>query len=188
MASYAKIDPTNIVVGVHVVSDTDEGGSEAKGIEFLTSVHGDISPNFWKKTSYNTFRGGHKLGGTPFRKNHAGIGYTWDESRDAFIPPRPIKCNGAITHNSWVFDESKCAWFTPVQWPEDSHPGQTDHEGEKMTCSWDEHKIRVVGQKDLDPRPADDQITLYAWDPNTGTWSDSGFTFHQFLDMNYTGD
>ena len=56
MASYAKIDPTNIVIGVHVVSDANEGGSEEKGIEFLTSVHGDISPNFWKKTSYNTFR------------------------------------------------------------------------------------------------------------------------------------
>ena len=52
MASYAKIDPTNIVIGVHVVSDADEGGSEEKGIEFLTSVHGDISPNFWKKTCF----------------------------------------------------------------------------------------------------------------------------------------
>ena len=188
MASYAKIDPTNIVIGVHVVSDEDEGGSEENGIAFLTSVHGDISPNFWKKTSVNTVRGVHLHGGTPFRKNHAGIGFTWDESRDAFIPPRAMKSNQAITHNSWVFNEEQCAYIAPIQWPGQSHPGQTDLDGVNMIHSWDEHKLRFVGHKELDPRPTDAELTLYAWDPDTGTWSDSGFTFEQFRDINYTGD
>lgn len=188
MASYAKIDPTNIVIGVHVVSDEDEGGSEENGIAFLTSVHGDISPNFWKKTSVNTVRGVHLHGGTPFRKNHAGIGFTWDEARDAFIPPRPMKSNQAITHNSWVFNEDQCAYIAPIPWPSQSHPGQTDLDGVNMIHSWDEHKLRFVGHKELDPRPTDAELTLYAWDPDTGTWSDSGFTFAQFRDMNYTGD
>ena len=68
MASYAKIDPNNIVIEVHVVDDADENGSEENGIAFLKSVFGDPSPNFWKKTSVNTYRGTHILGGTPLEK------------------------------------------------------------------------------------------------------------------------
>tara|TARA_R100000700_G_scaffold34459_1_gene42577 strand:- start:6046 stop:6630 length:585 start_codon:yes stop_codon:yes gene_type:complete len=194
MAHYAKIDSNNIVTNVHAVADADENGSEENGIAFLTSVHGDISPSYWKKTSYNTTFNVHKLGGTPFRKNYAGIGHTYDATRDAFIPPRPMKCNFAITHDSWTLDEDTCEWKAPIPWPNESHPDTYKIDGKETALSWDEHKQRHVGQREDggaaegQPRPSDDQVTLYAWDPATGTWSDSGFTFAQFIDMDYTGD
>jgi len=210
MAHYAKIDPTNIVTSVHVVADSDENGSEENGIAFLTSVHGDISPNYWKKTSYGTRAGKHYTladdgsGRTvasesadqtkAFRKNYAGIGFTWDESRDAFIPPRPMKCNFAITHDSWNIDEDTCEWNPPIAWPNQSHPDTYQIDGKATALSWDEHKQRHVGQledggaAEGQPRPSDDQVTLYSWDPAAGTWSDSGFTFGQFIDTSYTGD
>lgn len=65
----------------------------------------------WIQTSYNTFAGTHKLGGTPLRKNFAGIGFTYDETRDAFIPPKPFQ--------SWVLDENTCQWVAPIQPPQD---------------------------------------------------------------------
>tara|TARA_R100000664_G_C2741283_1_gene129735 strand:+ start:394 stop:978 length:585 start_codon:yes stop_codon:yes gene_type:complete len=194
MAHYAKIDSNNIVTNVHAVADADENGSEENGIAFLTSVHGDISPSYWKKTSYNTTFNVHKLGGTPFRKNYAGIGHTYDATRDAFIPPRPMKCNFAITHDSWTLDEDTCEWKAPIPWPNESHPDTYKIDGKETALSWDEHKQRHVGQREDggaaegQPRPSDDQVTLYAWNPDTGTWSDSGFTFAQFIDMDYTGD
>ena len=194
MAHYAKIDSNNIVTNVHAVADADENGSEENGIAFLTSVHGDISPSYWKKTSYNTTLNVHKLGGTPFRKNYAGIGHTYDATRDAFIPPRPMKCNFAITHDSWTLDEDTCEWKAPIPWPNESHPDTYKIDGKETALSWDEHKQRHVGQREDggaaegQPRPSDDQVTLYAWNPDTGTWSDSGFTFAQFIDMDYTGD
>ena len=64
-----------------------------------------------KRTSYNTIGGVHQLGGTPFRKNYAGIGYTYDQTRDAFIPPKP--------YNSWVLNENTCLWDPPVEMPSD---------------------------------------------------------------------
>ena len=206
MAHYAKIDENNTVVSVHVVSDSDENGSEENAISFLTSVHGDISPNYWKKTSFGTRAGKHYTfdsEGVPsesadhtkaFRKNYAGIRHTYDATKDAFIPPRPMKCNFAITHDSWTLDEDTCQWKAPIQWPNESHPDNYQIDGKATALSWDEHKQRHVGQledggaAEGQPRPSDDQVTLYAWDPASGTWSDSGFTFAQFLDTNYTGD
>jgi hypothetical protein len=71
----------------------------------------DTSPGEWIQTSYNTRGGVHMLGGTPLRKNYAGIGYTYDRSRDAFIPPKPFP--------SWVLDEDSCLWNAPVAAPND---------------------------------------------------------------------
>ena len=107
MAHYAKIDSNNIVTNVHAVADADENGSEENGIAFLTSVHGDISPSYWKKTSYNTTFNVHKLGGTPFRKNYAGIGHTYDATRDAFIRAKPSE------FPSWVLNEDSCVYEPP---------------------------------------------------------------------------
>ena len=71
----------------------------------------DTSPGEWIQTSYNTRGGEHTLGGTPLRKNYAGIGFTYDRTRDAFIPPQPFQ--------SWVLDEDTCLWNAPVAMPTD---------------------------------------------------------------------
>jgi hypothetical protein len=71
----------------------------------------DSSPGEWIQTSYNTKAGEHLLGGVPLRKNYAGIGYTYDPQRDAFIPPRPFA--------SWILDEDTCLWDPPIPYPDD---------------------------------------------------------------------
>jgi hypothetical protein len=71
----------------------------------------DSSPGTWIQTSYNTHGGVHANGGTPLRKNYAGIGYAYDAGRDAFIPPKP--------YNSWVLNEQTCLWDAPTQMPND---------------------------------------------------------------------
>ena len=71
----------------------------------------DSSPGEWIQTSYNTHGGVHTNGGTPLRKNYAGIGFTYDRTKDAFIPPQPFA--------SWVLDEQSCLWNAPVAMPTD---------------------------------------------------------------------
>lgn len=71
------------------------------------------NPLRWVQTSYNTLGGVHKLGGTPLRKNYAGIGYKYDSIRDAFIPPKP--------YNSWLLNEETCLWYSPVSPPDDGN-------------------------------------------------------------------
>jgi hypothetical protein len=66
----------------------------------------------WVQTSYNTYGGVHKLGGTPLRKNYAGIGYRYDSTRDAFIPPTP--------YPSWKLNEDTCLWEAPIPYPSDN--------------------------------------------------------------------
>jgi hypothetical protein len=116
MASFAKLN-NNIVERVEsVVNDVlkDSNGVEQEniGIEFLKTLYNE--PNaIWKQTSYNTVGGVHLLGGTPLRKNHAGIGFTYDSQRDAFIPQKPF--------NSWLLNEQTCLWEAPVAYPVDSN-------------------------------------------------------------------
>jgi len=98
MAHYAKIQ-NNIVTQV-IVAEQDF---------FDTFV--DTSPGEWIQTSYNTHGGVHSLDGTPLRKNYAGIGFTYDKTLDAFIPPKP--------YPSWILDEETCLWNAPVAYPED---------------------------------------------------------------------
>jgi len=107
MAHFAKLGVGNVVERVAVVSN-DVATTEQAGVDFLNSLYG--SRDVWKQTSYNTFGGEHKLGGTPFRKNYAGVGYTYDQSKDAFIPPKPF--------NSWILNETTCLWEAPVAYPE----------------------------------------------------------------------
>jgi hypothetical protein len=80
----------------------------------------------WVQTSYNTYGGVHKNGGTPLRKNYAGIGYIYDPIRDAFIAPKPFA--------SWVFDESTCLWNAPTAMPNDGKPYRWD----EAITSWAE--------------------------------------------------
>ncbi len=84
----------------------------------------DNSPGEWIQTSYNTYGGAHRLGGTPLRKNYAGVGFTYDAQRDAFIPPKPFP--------SWVLDEETCLWNAPVARPTDGK----DYQWDEQTTNW----------------------------------------------------
>jgi hypothetical protein len=108
MAHFAKLDENNIVTEVIVVSN-DIATSENAGITFINNLY-DTSDT-WKQTSYNTIANTHRESGTPFRKNYAGIGFTYDASKDAFIPQKP--------YASWVLDETTCQWKAPSDYPDD---------------------------------------------------------------------
>ena len=97
MSHFAEVDSTNTVLRV-IVAEQDFINSGAVG-----------DPAHWIQTSYNTHGGVHALGGTPLRKNYAGIGYTYDTSRDAFIPPKPFA--------SWVLNETTANWEAPIPYP-----------------------------------------------------------------------
>ena len=120
MAHFAEINDSNEVLQVCVVADTDcEDGngdeSESVGITFLKALLGNDTN--WVQTSYNA----------RIRKNFAGIGYTWDSGRNAFIPPKPF--------NSWQLDEDTCTWKSPVARPTD---------GENYV--WDEANTQWVAE------------------------------------------
>jgi hypothetical protein len=89
----------------------------------------DSSPGEWVQTSYNTHGGVHVNGGTPLRMNYAGVGYTYDRTKDAFIPPKPFA--------SWVLNESTCLWDAPVPLPNDGKK----YEWDEANVKW---KERVV--------------------------------------------
>jgi hypothetical protein len=110
MAHFAKIGSGNIIETVEVLSN-DVATTEQAGVEFLQNFHN--SRDVWKQTSFNTRGGVHILGGTPFRKNYAGIGYKYDQTKDAFIPPKP--------YNSWTLNETTCLWEAPVAKPDDDN-------------------------------------------------------------------
>ena len=116
MASFAKLDENNKVIegqSLHnneLINPATGNEEEDRGINFLRTLHKEPTA-IWKQTSYNTAGGVHTLGGTPFRKNHASIGYTYDESRDAFIAPKP--------YPSWTLNETTCIWDPPVAYPDD---------------------------------------------------------------------
>jgi hypothetical protein len=104
MAHFAELDENNIVINVIVVSNNDclnsnREESESVGIEFCKSLLGENTR--WVQTSYNA----------SLRKNYAGLGYTYDSVRDAFIPPKP--------HNSWILVEETCQWTAPIPYPSD---------------------------------------------------------------------
>ena len=115
MASFAKIGLNSKVIEVlsihnDVLKDSNGVEQEVNGIDFLTKLTGYP---VWKQTSYNTLGGVHNNNGTPFRKNHAGIGFAYDLNRDAFIPPKPF--------NSWILNEDTCLWEAPIAYPVDSN-------------------------------------------------------------------
>ena len=131
MASFAKIGLNNKVIEVlsvvnEVLHDSNGVEQESIGIDFLTKLTGWA---IWKQTSYNTHGGVHDNGGTPLRKNHAGIGMTYDETRDAFIPPKPF--------NSWILNEQTCLWEAPVVRPNDDN----NYTWNESTLTWDIVKV-----------------------------------------------
>jgi hypothetical protein len=115
MAHFAQLDENNIVVQVIVGVDEPLDGE---------AIYAQTTGTVWKKTSYNTLGGVHLLGGTPLRKNYAGIGYTYDPNRDAFIPPQPFQ--------SWSLNEQTCQWDAPVAMPTDDKQYSWD----EQNCQW----------------------------------------------------
>ena len=103
MAHYAFLDEHYIVTEVIVGKDESNYDWEAH--------YGQFRGQLCKRTSYNTQAGVHLTGGTPFRKNYAGIGYMYDPQRDAFVPPKPFP--------SWILVEETCQWQAPVPQPQD---------------------------------------------------------------------
>ena len=121
MAHFAKLDENDVVTQVIVVHNND-APDEASGLSFLETLYG---PGIvWVQTSYNTHANEHSDGGTPLRKNYAGIGYTYNRDLDAFIPPQPFP--------SWLLDEDVGCWNSPVPYPEDGEKYKWD----EPTTSW----------------------------------------------------
>ena len=116
-----------IVVADADTADAQGNHMESIGIAFCQRLIGGN----WKQTSYNTHGGVHSLGGTPFRKNYAGLGYTYDAQRDAFIPPKP--------YASWVLNETTCLWNAPVAMPSDAGQGDPPkmYTWNEETIGWD---------------------------------------------------
>jgi len=119
MAHYALLNYKNIVT--RVVTGIDEDSVDQN----LEIVYQQKFGQLCKRTSYNTMGGVHREGGTPFRKNFASVGDTYDETRDAFIPPKP--------YDSWTLNESTCLWDPPTPMPVD---GQ-EYVWNEGTTSWD---------------------------------------------------
>ena len=114
MAYFARLGVGNVVNRVEAVSD-DIAITEQKGLDFLNTLY--KTRDIWKQTSYNN----------NIRKNYAGIGYSYDEARDAFIPPKP--------YPSWTtLNEDTCQWEAPVAYPDDGK----DYDWNEGTQSWDE--------------------------------------------------
>ena len=112
MAHFAKLGVGNIIERVSVVSN-DIATTEQAGVDFLNNLYG--SRDVWKQTSYNN----------NIRKNYAGIGMTYDEDKDAFIPKKP--------YNSWILNETTCLWEAPVAYPTDGEK----YTWNETTTSWD---------------------------------------------------
>jgi len=122
MAHFSKLGIGNKVLRVEVISN-NVATTEQDGVDFLNNLYG--TNDVWKQTSYNTKGGIHLLGGTPFRKNYAGIGFKYDQTRDAFIPPKP--------YPSWTLNETTCLWEAPIDKPDD---GQS-YDWNETNQTWD---------------------------------------------------
>ena len=127
MSHYAQLDENNVVVFVIHAKSND------KEAEFTEST-GDV----WKQTSYNTYGGIHYTDGEPsedqskaLRFNYAGIGFTYDETRDAFIPPQP--------YASWALDEDTCLWVAPI-----AYPAEGVHVWDEQATDWIEVQDETV--------------------------------------------
>ena len=155
MAHFAKLGINSKVIGVSVVNNDDCKNAdgvedESVGKQFLERIHGWP---LWVQTSYNTRANTHRLGGTPFRKNYAGIGYTYDEDRDAFIPPKP--------HASWVLNETSGTYNAPVAYPNITEYGDPV---KRYFVSWDETNTRWTAEDEETPRGN------FRWDASAKAW------------------
>ena len=128
MAYFAKLGTGNIIetvisVNNSVITDANGVEQEQLGVDFINKLYN--TRDVWKQTSYNTIGGVHSSNGTPLRKNFAGIGFQYDQQRDAFIAPKPF--------NSWILNEDTCLWEAPVAKPQDDNK----YRWNESTLTWD---------------------------------------------------
>jgi hypothetical protein len=116
MAHFAKLGTGNIILKVEVVSN-DIATTEQAGVDFLNNLYG--SRDVWKQTSYNG----------NIRKNFAGIGYTYDQTKDAFIAPKPF--------NSWILNETTCRWEAPVAMPTTELEDNQNYSWNESILNWE---------------------------------------------------
>ena len=121
MAHYAFLDSNNVVTDVITGNHEDEGGIDWE------VWYGNFRGQVCKRTSYNTVANTHTNGGTPYRGNYAGIGYTYDQQRDVFLPPKP--------YASWVLIEETFQWKAPVDIPSDNSM-ENPYTWDEATTSW----------------------------------------------------
>ncbi len=122
MAHYALLNDNNVVTEVITGVDEDKKDDLPKEFDSWEAWYGDFRGQTCKRTSYNTINNTHLKGGTAFRGNYAGIGYTYDTKNDVFIPPKPF--------DSWVIDESKWQWKAPKDYPDDGKQYEWDEPSE----------------------------------------------------------
>jgi len=127
MAHFAKLGANGKVIQVLTLNNDDMLNAdgvedEAVGQQYLEQ-HNNWPAQMWIQTSYNTSGGQHKNGGTPFRGNYAGIGYTWDEDDQIFWPKKP--------HTSWVKNTSTASWDAPI-----TYPSVTDDGADPVVWNW----------------------------------------------------
>jgi len=125
MAHFAKLNTDNIVTAVEVIANgviTDENNNEVEqlGVDFLNTLYG--TTDVYKQTSYNS----------TIRKNYAGIGSTYDSTRDAFIAPKP--------YTNWLLDETTCQYEPPIDFPADAvrNGGVKKYQWNEGTASWED--------------------------------------------------
>ena len=122
MAHFAELGENNVVLRVIVVANSDTADENSNEVEEIgTTFCRNLLSGTWKQTSYNG----------NFRKNYAGIGYTYDSGRNAFIPPKPF--------NSWLLNETTCNWEAPVALPQDAGTGDPP-----KFYRWDEDTVNWV--------------------------------------------
>lgn len=131
MAHYAFLDENNIVTQVIVGRDENE---VVQGISDWEAYYGYLHGQKCLRTSYNTQGGQHVSGGTPFRKNYAGIGFSYSDDLDAFIPPKP--------YPSWILNEETCLWEPPIPYPD---PGTDIYTWNEEKQTWDLVQITIEG-------------------------------------------
>ena len=127
MAHFVEINALHEVIGGVVLDNKDTQDSSGNEVESIGAKYlHDSFGGTWLRTSYNTSGGVHSLGGTPFRKNYAGKGYTYDQTKDAFISPKP--------YPSWVLNGDTCQWNAPTARPDDGK----EYSWNENTKAWDE--------------------------------------------------
>jgi hypothetical protein len=159
MAHYAELNENNIVLRVLTACNQDIINNGGELSEQAANYFGTYTPFSkegvkWVQTSYNTYGGVHRLGGTPFRKNYAGIGYTYDITRDAFISPKPF--------NSWILNENTCLWEAPIAYPTVITYGDNI----SYSISWDESRQGWIGK--------DSENNEFIWIPTSLSWLSTG--------------